>query len=200
MYCKDKMVIDLDSTICKTHLWMLEEAGKLNCEILKMFEYPSIYHWGDSKELESFLQKNEQRLYKEVLPFENVAEVMSKLWEKYEICIETSRNPLSGDKYSNAFITTQWLEQNNIPYDNLRMVGNILCKTSDIHLINPVIVIDDEPNVLSECFRKGYYTIKMNHSYNTEAPSHFSVDAWREIERAVDFYEESILKCWDCGC
>ena len=58
MQGKDKMVIDLDSTICQTHLWILEEAGKLNCELPKMFEYTSIHHCGDSKELESFLQKN----------------------------------------------------------------------------------------------------------------------------------------------
>ena len=194
MYGKSKLVIDLDSTICQTHLWLIEESKKLGFEP-NMFEFSINSYLGNTnEEAASYFKENEQRMYKEVKPFADAANIIGKLWEDYEICILSNRSPIGTGYHSNAFITTEWLERNNIPYDNLRLMGGLINKVADIHLLNPLIVIDDEPKLVSECFNRGYYTIKVNHSYNTESVCHFAADSWLDILSGVYYYEHTFLR------
>ena len=124
-----------------------------------------MFDWTDDEE-KTFYKENIERIAKNLKVIKGAKEYIEKLHEdEHLIYIITGRD--NGEYLEPYKMTKQWLDANNIYYDNL-----ILTDTYDKHakaekcLENNIdIMIDDSVSICSDCIENGITTILMDTPY-----------------------------------
>ena len=148
-----------------------------------------MFDWTDDEE-KTFYKENIERIAKNLKVIKGAKEYIEKLHEdEHLIYIITGRD--NGEYLEPYKMTKQWLDANNIYYDNL-----ILTDTYDKHakaekcLENNIdIMIDDSVSICSDCIENGITTILMDTPYNRYSNIQ-RVKSWKEFYRYVSNYKK----------
>jgi 5'(3')-deoxyribonucleotidase len=110
-----------------------------------------------------FFREHSDYIYLNSKPCKMAKEAVEMLREKgYTIAIVTDQ-----PTFETQYYTLQWLKDNQIYYDTIVF-------TKDKKMINGDITIDDNPNVLSECYEKEKILIDAPHNRNDKRFKRFN--------------------------
>ena len=127
-------------------------------------------------EKRQFILDHSQELDKKLTPEWRCQFFLKKLAKYYKLNIVTAR------KYNQAASTIEWLDKNDIPYDNIYF--NTGDKLDVCNFLNTQYMIDDSPWVVRKLNKNNVYSLIYNRPYNhmvKESQYTRRVNNWQEI-------------------
>ena len=116
----------------------------------------------------------DERFFEEMPFYPNAKEVINDLHKRYKIVFVThivTKEAFKG-KVNRLEKEFKWFNFE----DNLITL-------KDKHLLEPSLIIDDNPYVLNECFKRGFLVCKYKQKWNENASAHLEVNDWNEIRK-----------------
>ena len=148
-----------------------------------------MFDWTDDEE-KTFYKENIERIAKNLKVIKGAKEYIEKLHEdEHLIYIITGRD---NGEYSEPYkMTKQWLDANNIYYDNLILTDayDKHAKTKKCLEHNIDIMIDDSVGICSDCIENGITTILMDTPYSKYSNIQ-RVKNWREFYEYIKNYKK----------
>lgn len=188
--------IDIDNTITHTTEMIMHYAREFGMEKnLNTLADPRYYYledalgW-DQETADLFLNTYLERIYREMQPKDQAAEVMRRLQEQHELVLITSRNQYFPKVEQ---VTVEWLQRHAIAYNRL-----ILNTTSNMHFFNKLevclkngveVMVEDHHELAAE-LSQVMPVILFDYPYNRHLASDkiIRVRHWNEVSPWIDGY------------
>ena len=187
--------VDIDNTITHTTEMIMHyaeiygrERGLNTVPDLRYYYLEDALGWSTA-EADAFFDKYLARIYYEMKPKDQAAEVLAELNKQHEIILITSRN-LKFPQVKEA--TISWLKRNNISYDRL-----ILNATSNMHFFSKLsirqeyqvdVMIEDHYEPVSElCPLLPVIMFEYPYNRHLQADNIIPVKHWSEVKHWIDF-------------
>ena len=191
-----KIGIDIDNVISNFNdillkQYLLHDRELRNSGIInKNAEYirKGMFDWTEEEET-SFYKQNVESITKRLEVMDGAKEYIEKLHnDGHFIYIITGRD---NGEYTDPYnMTKEWLDKNNIYYDNL-----ILTNTYDKHAKtekclehNIDVIIDDSVRICSDCIENGIIAVLMDTPYNRRSNTP-RIKNWKEFYEYVSHYK-----------
>lgn len=179
-----KIGVDIDGVLANSlPLWVTELNKFFNknkqLEEIRLCEIHKTYGV-TFNELKLFLERKGRFLMSEPAPVTGSSYYLGKLKKHHEICIITARDK----RYYQE--THNWLKKNNLPYDELLMLGNHekkeFCLERDVKAL-----IEDTLEIGIKVSAAGIPVLLMDAPYNRGALPElvYRKHSWEEIYRAL---------------
>ena len=176
--------IDIDGTITDAYYWLdfCNEYFSTNIAKEQVTEY-AIHNVLGVKEEEynEFYNKNKFILHEDQLLRENVQEIITKLSENNNIYFVTARDKSLG------MLTHRYLRKNNIPYDDLLVLGSHYKVNAAKELDCNVFIEDNYENAI-QLSTAGFKVLLLDTNYNRH-PLNENVTRvynWNEIYEIIE--------------
>ena len=189
----DNVISNFDEELLKEFLNQdkkLRNTGIVNKEV---YIKRGMFDWSQ-EEIDEFYHNNIERIANNLNVIDKAPEYIKKLKENgHEIYIVSGRD---NGEYKNANkMTTEWLEKNNIVYDNLILTNAYnslekakICIENDID-----IMIDDSARICLEIDKTTTKALLMDTPYNRKEDTLTRVHNWKEIYEFIkNFKREKI--------
>lgn len=149
----DNVISDFDEAIFEEFL--IEDKNKRNKGVINKNAnhiVSGMFDWS-KEEVQEFFSNNMQRIAQNLSPKRNCREIMKKLKDEgHELYLISHR--VYPDYTSPYLVTTNWLIENNIPYDKL-ILSKSPDKTEECLKYKVDIMIDDRENQCKKMTDKG---------------------------------------------
>lgn len=193
-----KIGIDIDNVISNfnnalLNEYLLHDKELRNTGIInKNADYirKGMFDWNEDEEA-NFYKNNIERIAKKLEVIEGAKEYIDKLHKDgHFIYIITGRD--NGEYTEPYNMTKEWLDENNIYYDNLILTDayDKHAKTKKCLEYSIDIMIDDSVSICSDCIENGITTILMDTPYNKYVNIH-RVKSWKEFYEYVLNYKKN---------
>lgn len=176
---KPIIYVDMDSTIFD-YISAFEEAHfKETGQRIKVTEQKcSKYHFHElfglsDKDGYKYLNKE---FFENMKPYDGLAEVINKLWDKFEFRFVTHIVVPNRDSYYGKILSLKkWFPRIQEDTHMITM--------REKWLLTPSVIIDDNPEVLKKCGEMNFVTVKPRHFWNKNVESDY------EFENAIELAE-----------
>ena len=193
-----KIGIDIDNVISNfndalLNEYLLHDKELRNTGIInKNADYirKGMFDWNENEEA-NFYKNNIERIAKKLEVIDGAKEYIDKLHKDgHFIYIITGRD--NGEYTEPYNMTKEWLDENNIYYDNLILTDayDKHAKTEKCLEYSIDIMIDDSVSICSDCIENGITTILMDTPYNKYVNIH-RVKSWKEFYEYVLNYKKN---------
>ena len=176
--------IDIDDTIAKTNISILEEAFQYDKDFCggKGFKNKDAYalrdmfYWSDEDVMNFMSYIRDSSLFTEIAPIKDSQLYVNKLYDEgYKIYFITRRKNTA----NMLKVTMKWLAKHQFKYHKLLMgcseKGSI-CENEGVNLF-----IDNDVKHVTEVADKGIQVLLMTDYYNTECNSFNRVNTWEDV-------------------
>ncbi|NQS75137.1 MAG: hypothetical protein HQP61_01655 [Peptococcaceae bacterium] len=185
--------VDIDGVLANSlPLWVAELNKFFNknmrLEEIHLYEIHRTYDI-TFKDFQSFLEHKGRFLMSKVEPITGSARYLSKLKQQHEICIVTARDK----RYYQE--TRDWLKNNNLPYDELLLLGSHekkeLCLDKDLQ-----VMIEDTLEIGIKVSDAGIPVLLMDAPYNRGVLPEliYRKHSWEEIYQTITGGELPIIQ------
>ena len=176
--------IDIDDTIAKTNISLIEEAFQFDKEFCNgkgfknkdAYSLRELFYWDDEDVLKFMTYVRESNLFTEIIPIKDSVFYINKLYDEgYKIYFITRRKNTA----NMLKITMKWLEKHGFKYHKLLMgcseKGEI-CIKEKVNLF-----IDNDIKHVNDVLSLGINVILKADSYNDKCGILTRLDSWEEI-------------------
>ena len=180
--------IDIDDTIAKTNISLLEEAfqydkdhcGGRGFKNKEAYALKDMFYWSDEDVLNFMTFIRDGNLFTEISPIKDSALYVNKLFEEgHKIYFITRRKNTA----NMLKVTMKWLDKHGFKYHKLLMgcseKGNV-CEEERVNLF-----IDNDVKHVTEVACKGIKVLLMSDCYNTDCTVFTRVDTWEDVYEYV---------------
>ena len=174
------VVIDIDNTLTDFQYTLVHMASILDCDtcvVNDVTEYNFTMHYGLTREQAGeFWSVYESELASRALfAKDRYSYILENYVPKNSKILLVSARP---QNLTN--VTEQWLEENDIYFDELHCIGHGIEKENyilDVLHINPYAIFEDKPQVLNGMYEKSNALVYcIDYPYNQDAMCHHRLD------------------------
>ena len=176
--------IDIDDTIAKTNVSLLEEAFQYDKDHCKAkgfknkdaYSLKDMFYWSDEEVLSFMNFIRNGNLFTEISPIKDSQLYVNKLFDEgYKIYFITRRKNTA----NMLKITTNWLNKYGFKYHKLLMgcaEKSAICENETVNFF-----IDNDVNHVTEVAKKGIKVLLMADCYNNDCTAFTRVDTWEDV-------------------
>ena len=176
--------IDIDDTISLTNDRLIEEAIKYDREFLKgkgfknkkAYSFMEMFYWS-VLDVDSFLNYiRSSKFFLEVLPIENSALYINKLYDEGNKIIFITRRE---NTFKVKSMTKKWLKKNGFKYNKLILGAKkkgVVCETEGVSFF-----VDNDIKNVYEVLECGIDCVLMSDGYNKDEEELERVNSWKEV-------------------
>lgn len=180
--------IDIDDTIAKTNISLLEEAFQYDKEHCggkgfknkDAYSLRDMFYWDDEDVLNFMTYVRDGNLFTEISPIKDSALYVNKLYEEGNKIYFITRRKNTAHMLK---VTMKWLAKHDFKYNKLLMgcsEKGAICEKEGVN-----IFIDNDVKHITEVAGKGIKVLLMTDTYNTDCTVFTRVDTWEDVYKYI---------------
>ena len=176
--------IDIDDTIAKTNISLIEEALSYDKEFCdgrgfkdkEAYSLKDMFYWSEEDVAKFMAYIRDGNLFTEISPIKDSRLYVNKLYDEgYKIYFITRRKNTA----HMLKITMKWLDKHGFKYHKLLM--GISDKGPVCEKENVTLFIDNDVKHVKEVLSRGIDSLLMTDSYNGDCKEFKRVGSWEEV-------------------